>query len=173
MVLPSPAFLHEQFGRTLCLHRRRTRCRRSHLLSIVASACNVSYLGTKLGSACTHVSCAACCSRPRCRATALIVQCSTGGASPNQKSSYSSDDPTCTSRKMLVSGRYEIDGVKRWRLSYMTRLFDVSFSRKVQESPITCHNDEDKKCPYTHIHLNPCTCHHIKSARMSSLLHLI
>ena len=41
-------------------------------------------------------------------------------------------DPTCTSRKMLVSGMYEIDVVKRWRLSYMMRLFDVSFSRKVQ-----------------------------------------
>ena len=104
----------------------------SHLLSIVASTCNVSHVGTKIGSAYTHGSCAACCSRPRCRATAPIVQFNTGGASPNKKSSCSSNDPTCTSCKMLVSGRYEIDVVKRWHLSYMTRLFDVSFSRKVQ-----------------------------------------
>ena len=81
-------------------------------MSIVASACNVSHVGTKLGSACTHGSCVARCSRPRCRATAPIAQCSTGGASPNQKSSCSSDDPTCTSRKMLVSGRYENGAVK-------------------------------------------------------------
>ena len=119
-------------GRTPCLHHRRTRCRRSHLLSIVASACNVSHIGSKLGSAWTHGSCVACCSHPRCRATALIVQCSTGGASPNQKSCCSSDDPTFTSRKMLVFDRYEIDAIKWWRLSYMTRLFDVSHSRKVQ-----------------------------------------
>ena len=56
----------------------------------------MSHVGTKLGSACTHGSCAARCSHPCCRATAPIVQCSTGGASPNQKSFCSSDDPTCT-----------------------------------------------------------------------------
>ena len=107
-VLPPPAFLHESIGHTPCLHHRRTRCRRSHLLSIVASACNVSHLCTKLGSACIHGSCVARRSRPRQRPTAPSVQCSSGGASPNKKS-CSSNDPTCTSgTPSLVKFLYEV-----------------------------------------------------------------
>ena len=95
-VLPPPAFLHESTGRTLCLHRQRTRCQCSQLQSTVASACTVSHAGTKLGTAWTHGSCVARCCRPRCRASPPIVQWRTGGASPSKKSSCSSDDPTCT-----------------------------------------------------------------------------
>jgi hypothetical protein len=95
-VLPPPAFLHESTGRTPCLHRRRTRCQHSQLRFTIPSACTVSHAGTKLGTAWTHGSCAAHCCHPRCCASPPIPQWRTGGASPSQKSSCSSDDPTCT-----------------------------------------------------------------------------